>query len=113
MASVAIAASIASGFAPTFFHRLFGLREGDSGASRLAWRLFGARTAALGVLALRDNQTAISLFGPLQIADQVSWWFGYRRREVSLPTALVATGVSGIIIGLDLDRRRRRDPTTR
>lgn len=108
MAAVALTASIASICSPTLFHRTFGLAGQDTEASRLAWRLFAVRTSAISVLALAGNQTAIGLFGPLQLLDQVSWWSAHRRDELPLRTAVLASAASGVIIALDIDRRRSR-----
>lgn len=108
MAGVALAASIGSACFPTLFHRAFGLAGQDTEASRLAWRLFAARTSAISVLALAGNRTAIGLFGPLQLLDQASWWSAHRRGELPLRTAVLASSASGVIVALDIDRRRTR-----
>jgi hypothetical protein len=105
MAVIGGAVSVASAFAPRPFHRVFGVADQDTGASRLAWRLFAVRTAAISLRAARGDRAAEELFLPVQILDQAAWWWGYRRGEVPLRTAALAATASGAIIALDLKRR--------
>lgn len=107
MAAIGITASVSSAVAPRLFFRLFGLSDRDAtGGARLGWRLFAVRTIAISALAVRGNRTATELFGPVQVVDQAAWWWGYRRGEIPLRTALMASAASGAIIAMDLDRRR-------
>jgi hypothetical protein len=105
MAAIGGAVSAASALAPAHFLRLFGVAHEDNGAGRLAWRLFAVRTAGISLLAARGDRSAQSMFLPVQIMDQVAWWWGYRRGELPLRTAALAGAASGAIIVLDLRRR--------
>ena len=105
MAAIGLAVSVGSAAAPKRFLQLFGVVHEDTGAGRLGWRLFAVRTAAISVLAARGDRTAQELFLPVQLADQAAWWWGYRRGELPLRTAALASLASGAIIALDLRRR--------
>ena len=106
MAAIGGAVAVTSALAPRTFLGVFVVAQEDNGAGRLAWRLFAVRTAAISLLAARGNATAQDLFLPVQMADQVTWWWGYQRGEVPLRTAALAGATSGAIIGLDFQRRR-------
>lgn len=105
MAAVGGAVALASALAPGTFLRLFGLGDDATGGAVLGWRLFAVRTAAISALAARGDRTARDLFLPVQVADQVAWWWGYRRGQLPLRTALMAGAASGAIVALDVRRR--------
>ncbi len=105
MAAIGGAVAIASATAPRRFLGLFGVGADATGAAVLGWRLFAVRTAAISALAARGDATARDLFLPVQVLDQAAWWWGYRRGELPLRTALMAASASGAIIALDLARR--------
>lgn len=113
MAAIALAVAASATLAPRPFLRLFGLGpEEATGAALLGWRLFAVRTAGIGVLAARGNPTARDAFLPVQVLDQACWWWGHRRGELPLRTALLAATASGAIIGLDLYRRLAPAPVS-
>ncbi len=108
-AMAAIGATVATGaaFAPAPLLGLFGIPRADvSGAAVLGWRLMAVRTAAISALAARGDATARDAFLPVQLLDQAAWWWGHRRGELPLRTAVIASATSGAIIALDLSRRR-------
>lgn len=105
MAAIGMSVSIGATVAPRLFLGVFGLGDEATGAARLGWRLFAARTATISVLAATGNTTARDAFLPIQLMDQAAWWWGYRRREIPLQTATMASVASGAIIALDLRRR--------
>lgn len=106
MAAVGGIVAVSSTVAPKRFLRLFGLAEDQAtGAAILGWRLMAVRTASISVLAAGGNTAARDLFLPVQIMDQASWWWGYRRGQLPLRTAVLAASASGVIVALDLGRR--------
>jgi predicted anti-sigma-YlaC factor YlaD len=105
MAAIGGAVSVMSALAPKQFLAIFGVAEQDTGAGRLAWRLFAARTAAISLLAACNDETAKRIFLPVQFMDQAAWWWGYKRGELPLRTAGLAAAASGAIIALDIRRR--------
>lgn len=107
MALIGGGVSLATALAPRPFLRLFGVRPDEvTGIAVVGWRLFAARTAAISLLAWRGDPTARALFGPLQAADQVVFWEAFRTRALPRPGAALAASVSGVIVALDLVRRR-------
>ncbi len=115
MSAIAVGVAVASTATPRLFLRTFGLDPATeaTGAALLGWRLFAVRTATLGVLAARGNPTARDAFLPVQLMDQATWWWGYRRGELPLRTAAMAAAASGAIIALDLRRRLAPGPVSR
>lgn len=105
MATIGGTVAVATAIAPRRFLALFGLGHQATGAALLGWRLFAVRTAAISALAARGNAVARDLFLPVQVLDQATWWWGYRRGELPLRTAAMAAAASGAIIALDLRRR--------
>jgi hypothetical protein len=110
MAAIGGTVAVASAVAPRRLLRLFGIPDAQTtGAAVLGWRLMAVRTGAVSLLAARGDATARDLFLPVQLADQAAWWWGHRRGELSLRTAVLAATASGAIVALDL-RRRTRPP---
>ncbi len=87
--------------------RVFGVPRRDvTGAAEFGWRLFGVRTVAIAVAALRGSEAARSAFLPVQIADQAVFAHGYRTGSVPRRASVLAMGTSAAIIALDLQARR-------
>ena len=106
MATIGGAVAVPSALAPEHFLRLFGLSEEEAtGAAILGWRLMAVRTASISLLAARGDAAARDLFMPVQVMDQAAWWWGYRRGQLPLRTAVLAATASAAIIVLDLTRR--------
>lgn len=106
MAAIGGAVSIATAFAPKRLFRVFGLADREAtGAAVLGWRLFAVRTATISALAAAGSTTARDVFLPVQVMDQMAWWWGYRRGELPLRTAAMAAAASGAIVVLDVKRR--------
>ncbi len=106
-----IGGTVATGttIAPRRVLRIFGLTDEEAtGAAVLGWRLMAARTMSISILAARGNDTARDLFLPIQVMDQAAWWWGYRRGQLPLKTAVLAASASGVIVALDLSRRLGR-----
>ena len=103
---------VAALVAPTALQRAFGVpAEEVRGAGQLGWRLFGARNAWLTWRALTGHPDGIAAYGPLQALDQVVFWDAFVRRSVPRRTSGLAIAASGVIVGLDLERRRAaREP---
>ena len=111
MAAIGGTVAVASALSPRAFLRVFGVDPDEvTGAAAFGWRLFAVRTAYLSALAARGNSTAESAFLPVQLLDQLVFWHAFATRSVPRRAALLAAGTSGVIIGLDLLRRRRRAP---
>jgi hypothetical protein len=108
MAGIALAVAAGSLAAPQQLVRLYGVDPREmTGIGAFGWRLFAMRNVALGVRALRGDEAAISLFGPIQLLDQAVFAHAYRTRSIPRPAAVGAMLTSGAIIALDLARRRR------
>lgn len=106
MATIGGAVAIATALAPRRFLGLFGLSDEEvTGAAILGWRLMAVRTASISLLAASGDAVARDLFMPVQVMDQAAWWWGYRRGQLPLRTAVLAATASGAIIALDLARR--------
>lgn len=109
MAAIGGTVALASTIAPKSFLALFGLPAAEAtGAAVLGWRLMAVRTASISLLAANGNTVARDLFLPVQIMDQATWWWGYRRGELPLRTAALAATASAAIIALDVSRRASR-----
>ena len=109
MIAVGGAVGIAAAVSPRLLQRTFGIPEDAiKGAGQLGWRLFAARNLYLSARALRGDQVAIDAFGHLQALDQVVFWHAFATRSVPRVTSLLAAATSGVIVGLDVHRRRGR-----
>lgn len=108
MAAVGTSVSLMSVLAPRLLTRILGLPpEQVTPAAVFGLRLFAARTIALCALAVGGNETARSLFLPIQALDQLAWWDMYRRGDIPLRSALTAGLISGAIIVLGLTEPAR------
>lgn len=67
----ASAVGVAAVLSPSLLGRVFGLTEATTGGAALAWRLFGVRTALIGVAAIRGSAPARRAVLPVQAADQL------------------------------------------
>ena len=107
MAAIAGGVAMASAVSPRTFLRIFGVPpEEVTGAAELGWRLFAVRTGYLGGLGMRGDPTARDAFLPVQLLDQAVFWHAFGTRSVPRRAALLAAATSGVIIALDVQRRR-------
>lgn len=107
MAAIGAGVSVASAVAPARFLRAFGVpREDVTGAATLGWRLFAVRTAYLSALAWKGDATATDAFCPVQVLDQAVFWHAFSTRSVPRRTSVLAAATSGVIVALDVQRRR-------
>lgn len=107
MAGIALAVAAGSALAPAPFLRAFGIDRADvTGTAAFGWRLFAARNVWIGVRALRGDRSAEAAFLPVQALDQAVFWHAFATRSVPRRASLLAAGASGVIVALDLARRR-------
>jgi hypothetical protein len=111
MAGIGATVAAGSALAPRPFLRLFGIGPREvTGAAEFGWRLFAVRTAYLSALALRGDPAARAAFLPVQVLDQVVFWHAFANRSVPRRAAVMAAAASGVIVALDLRRRKPGRP---
>lgn len=111
MATIGISVGVAAAFAPVRLQRTFGVpNDHITPAGDFGWRLFAMRNLYLGGLALAGERSAIAAFLPVQVLDQVVFWHAFANRSVPRRTSALAAAASGVIIGMDLVRRRSDPP---
>lgn len=114
VAGIALAVAAGSTLAPAPFLRLFGIAPDQvTGAAAFGWRLFAMRNVYVGVQALRGNATAEAAFLPIQVLDQAVFWQAFATRSVPRRASVMAAAASGVIIALDVARRRAAGRTYR
>lgn len=107
VAAVALAVAAGCTAAPTPFLRLFGIHPADvTGAAAFGWRLFAMRNVWISARALRGDPSAEAAFLPIQLLDQAVFWHAFATRSVPRRASVLAAAVSGVIVALDLARRR-------
>ena len=107
-AAIALGVAAGSALAPRAFLRVFGIApEEVTGAAAFGWRLFAARTGYLGARAWSGDAAARDAFLPVQLLDQAVFWHAYATRSVPRRATVMAAATSGVIVALDLRRRRR------
>ncbi len=107
MATIGLTVGVAAAVAPTQLQRVFGVPSSQITASgHFGWRLFAMRNLYLSGLALAGERSAIAAFLPVQLLDQVVFWQAFATRSVPRRTSTRAAAASGVIIGVDLVRRR-------
>lgn len=89
---------VAAVLSPTLLGRVFGLTEPTTGGGSLAWRLFGVRTALIGVATVRGSAQARRAVLPVQAADQLVFLHALPTGSVPRRTALMAMATSGALI---------------
>ena len=55
---------------------------------------------------MRGDPTARNAFLPVQLLDQAVFWHAFGTRSVPRRAAVLAAATSGVIIALDVKRRR-------
>ena len=103
------AIGVAAVLSPTLLGRVFGLTEPATGGGALAWRLFGVRTALIGVAAVRGSAQARRAVLPVQAADQLVFLHALVTGSVPRRTALMAMATSGALIAGCLVARSPRN----
>ncbi len=107
MAAIALVVAAGATAAPVPFLRAFGIAPADvTGAAAFGWRLFAARNVWISVRALGGDPSAEAAFLPVQVLDQAVFWHAYATRSVPRRASVLAAAASGVIVALDLSRRR-------
>lgn len=107
MAGVALVVAAAATAAPVRLLAAFGVAPADvTGAAAFGWRLFAMRNVWIAVQALRGDPSAEAAFLPVQVLDQAVFWHAYATRSVPRRASVLAATASGVIVALDLARRR-------
>jgi hypothetical protein len=105
-AAIALTVGLAGAASPRTLLGLFGVdRREVTGAAAFGWRLFAARNLVIGFEAYRGNRTALDLFLPVQLLDQIVFAHALRAGAVPRSGAMMAMATSDVIIALDLLRR--------
>ena len=107
MATIGLTVGIAAAVAPTQLQRFFGVpSDRITAAGDFGWRLFAVRNLYLSGLALAGERSAIAAFLPVQLLDQMVFWHAFATHSVPRRTSTLAAAASGMIISVDLVRRR-------
>ena len=104
--TAATAVGLAAALAPGRTTRLFGLAPPD-GAARIAWRMFGIRTAAVGAGIVTGSADARRLLLPVQALDQAVFVAAGLSGAVPRRSAVGLCATSWVLVLLGLAARRR------
>ena len=105
-ASAAVVVGLAAVLAPARLAAGLGLQAPD-GSARLAWRLFGIRTAVVGAGIGRGSSHARAVLLPVQALDQAAFVAAGVSGAVPQRSAAAMCAVSWVLVLLGVAGRRR------
>ncbi len=107
LAGLALLIGAGAVLSPRALLRLYGVAPAAvTGPAAFGWRLFGVRTAAIALAALRGSPAARAAVLPIQLADQAVFAHAAATRALPGRTAPLAMASSAVLIALDLAGRR-------